>query len=95
MGYIRKALEKDNLEHPRFACCTDNMFEISVRFGWYLCSHMDHQQRPLLIRDEKVKWLDFGSTPDPVNLQPHPGYAWLQSGFSETIPWCKVQLTKQ
>ena len=32
MGYIRKALEKGYLEHPRFACCTDGMFEIFVRF---------------------------------------------------------------
>ena len=41
-------------------------------------SHTDHQQKPVLIRDEKVKWLDFGSTPDPVHLQPHPGYVWLK-----------------
>ena len=33
MGYIRKALEKGYLEHPRSACCTDDMFEIFVRFG--------------------------------------------------------------
>ena len=58
-------------------------------------SHTDHQQKPVLIRDEKVKWLDFGSTPDPVNLQPHPGYVWLKSGYSEAIPWRKVGLTKQ
>ena len=31
-------------------------------------SHSDHQQKPVLIRDKKVKWLDFGSTPDPVNF---------------------------
>ena len=57
-------------------------------------SHTDHQQKPVLIRDETVKWLDFGSTPDPVNLQPHPGYVWLKSGYSESIPWQKVRLTK-
>ena len=51
--------------------------------------------RPVLIRDDKVKWLDFGSTPDPVNLQPHPGYVWLKSGYSEAIPWRKVGLIKQ
>ena len=28
-----KALEKGYLEHPGSACCTDNVFEISVRFG--------------------------------------------------------------
>ena len=58
-------------------------------------SHTDHQQKPVLIRDEKVERLDFGSTPDPVNLQPHPGYVWLKSGYSEAIPWRKVGLTKQ
>ena len=81
MGYIRKALEKGYLEHPGSACCTDDMFEIFVCFTdfwnvykWladayrFSGSHTDHQQKPVLIRDEKVKWLDFGSTPDPVNL---------------------------
>ena len=58
-------------------------------------SHTDYLQKPVLIRDEKVKWLDFGSTPDPVNLQPHAGYVWLKSGYSEAIPWRKVRLTKQ
>ena len=58
-------------------------------------SHTDHQQQPVLIRDDKVKWLDFGSTPDPVTLQPHPGYVWLKSGYSEAIPWRKVGLIKQ
>ena len=43
----------------------------------------------------KVKWVDFISTSDPVNLQPHPGYVWLKSGYSEAIPWRKVRLTKQ
>ena len=33
VGYIRKALEKGYLEHPGSACCTDNMFDIFVRFG--------------------------------------------------------------
>ena len=37
MGYIRKALEKGYLEHPGSACCTDDMFQIFVRFGRYLC----------------------------------------------------------
>ena len=30
-----------------------------------------------------------------MNLQPHPGYVWLKSGYSEAIPWRKVGLTKQ
>ena len=37
MGYIRKALEKAYLEHPGSACCTDDMLEIFVHFGWCLC----------------------------------------------------------
>ena len=28
-------------------------------------------------------------------LQPHPGFVWVKSGYSETIAWRKVQLTKQ
>ena len=38
-----------------------------------------------LIRDDKIKWLDFGMTPDPENLQPHSGFVWVKSGYSETI----------
>ena len=30
-----------------------------------------------------------------VALQPHPGYVWLKSGYSEAIPWRKVGLIKQ
>ena len=37
VGHIRKALEKGYSEHPRVACCTDNMLEIFVRFGRCLC----------------------------------------------------------
>ena len=37
VGHIRKALEKGFSEHPRFACCTNNMFEIFLRFGRCLC----------------------------------------------------------
>ena len=60
-------------------------------------SHVDQQQTPVLIRDDKIKWLDFGTNPDPENPQPHPGFVWVKSGYSETIAiaWCKVQLTKQ
>ena len=38
MGCIWNALEKGYLEDPRSACCTDDMFEIFVRFGRCLCS---------------------------------------------------------
>ena len=37
----------------------------------------------------------FGQTPDPGNLERHPGFVWVKSGYSEAIAWCKVQLTKQ
>ena len=39
--------------------------------------------------------LGFGITPDPENLQPHPGFVWVKSGYSETLAWRKVGLTKQ
>ena len=58
-------------------------------------SHLDQEQTPVLIRDDKTKWLDFGMTPDPQNAQPHPGFVWVKSGYSEAIAWRKVQLTKQ
>ena len=32
VGYIRNALEKNCSEHPRFACCTDDMFQIFCLF---------------------------------------------------------------
>ena len=37
VGHIRKALEEGYLEHPGFACCANDMFEIFVRFGRCLC----------------------------------------------------------
>ena len=40
MGYIRKALEKGYLEHPKSACCTDDMPEIFVCFGRCLCGFL-------------------------------------------------------
>jgi len=39
--------------------------------------------------------LDFGSTLDEGNLPPHPGLLWMKAGYSESIPWRKVRLTKQ
>ena len=111
VGYIRKALEKGYLEHPGSACCTDGMLEIFVLFGHCLCcldvskwlagaykssdNHLDHQRQPVSIRDDRIKWLDFGQTPDPENLEAHPGFVWVKSGYSEAIAWRKVQLTKQ
>ena len=39
--------------------------------------------------------LRFGATPDPENMQAHPGFVWVKSGYSESIAWRKVRLTKQ
>ena len=36
-GDIQKALENSHSEHPRFACCTDDMVQVFVRFGRCLC----------------------------------------------------------
>ena len=58
-------------------------------------SHPDHEHKPVSTRDDEIKWLGFGSTPEPLNLQPHPGCVWLKSGYSEATAWCEVQLTKQ
>ena len=110
VGYIRKALEKDYLEHPGSACCTDDMFEIFVPFGQCVCCLLPlFVNRQLLclytnshnvlllppMRHKNLWWLDFGKTPNPENLEAHPGFVWVKSGYSEAIPWRKVQLTKQ
>jgi hypothetical protein len=83
------------------------MFEIFVRFGQCLCCLLPsvvnrqppcphtNSRKPVLIRDNETKWLDFGQTPDPENLQPDPGFVWVKSGYSMSIAWRKVQLTKQ
>ena len=87
------------------------MLEIFVLFGHCLCcvdvskwlagaykssgNHLDHQRQPVLIRDDRIKWLDFGQTPDPENLEAHPGFVWVKSGYSEAIARRTVQLTKQ
>ena len=49
----------------------------------------------MLIRDHKIKWLDFGTTPDEGSLSPHPGFAWMKAGYRESIEWRKVRLTKK
>ena len=55
----------------------------------------DQHKNPVLIRDHKIKGLDFGTTPDEGNLSPHPGFAWMKAGYSESIEWRNVRLTKQ
>ena len=63
-----------------------------------MCFHKgppNQHKQPVLIQNHKMKWLDFGSTPDEGNLSPNPGFVWMKSGYSESIPWCKVRLTKQ
>ena len=59
-------------------------------------AHSDHNKQPLLFRDKKVKWLDFGATSfgASATLVLHPGEAWLKPGYSPTIPWPRVRLTK-
>ena len=86
------------------------MWEIFVHFGRCLCCFLPlfvNRQVPcphtnsrsvLLLRPmhpRNLKWLDFGKIPDPENLEAHPGFVWVKSGYSEAIPWRKVQLTKQ
>ena len=105
MGYIRKALKKGYLEHPglhavlttclRFSSILkrSDFWDVSKWLaGAYRSSgsHLDHQRKPVLMRDEKIKWLDFGKTPDPENLEAHPGFVWVKSGYSVAIPWRKV-----
>ena len=53
--------------------------------------HLDQHEKPVLIQDHKMKWLDFGIIPDEGNLSPHPGVVWMKAGYSESIEW----LTKQ
>ena len=57
--------------------------------------HLDQHKKPVLIRDHKMKWLDFGTTPDEGNLSPYPGFVCMKAGDSESIEWRKVRLTKQ
>ena len=91
IGYIRKALEEGYLEHPRSACCADGMSEVFVRFGRCVCCLL-----PLFVRQLSCHTKPFfGITPNPVNLQPHPGCVWFKSGYSAAAPWRKVRLTKQ
>ena len=83
--------------YSRFAA-TCYFWDVSRQLaGAYASSsnHLDQHQQPLLIRDHKMKWLNFGSTPDEGNLSPHPGFVWMKAGYSESILWCKVRLTKQ
>ena len=80
------------------ACClflSTGSYHVCIQIHESSASHVNHAQKPVLIRDNKIKRLDFGSTPDPLNLQPHPGLVWLKSGCCEAIAWCKVRLTKQ
>ena len=77
------------MDDAHVACCH------LLSTGSYHVCHLDHQRKPVLIGDEKIKWLDFGKTPDPENPEAHPDFVSVKSGYSEAIPWRKVQLTKQ
>ena len=83
MGYVRKALEKGYLEHPGLYAVLTTCLSFSSFFDgacvpcclflstgcYHVCIQID-----TMGRDDKIKWLDFGTTPDPENLQPHPGF---------------------
>ena len=59
-------------------------------------AHPDQNEQPVLIRDKKVKWSDFGATPmgaSPALVSYH-GEVWLKSGYAETMLWRRVRLTK-
>ena len=57
--------------------------------------HLDEDKKPVLIRDPQMKRLGFGTTPDEGNLSPNSGFVWMKAGYSESIEWRKVRLTKQ
>ena len=70
---------------------------LAASFPWAYASSSDHlhqHKKPVLIRDHKMKSLDFGTTPDEGNLSPHPGFVWMKAGYSESIERHKVRLTK-
>ena len=76
----------------------NNFWDVSRWLAGAYASASDHlgqHKNPVLIRNHKMKWLDFGTTTDEGNLSPHPGFAWMKAGYSESIEWRKVRLTKQ
>ena len=81
----------------RFLSALDGACVARWLAGAYASSsdHLDQHKKPVLIRDHKIKWLDFGTTPDEGSLSPHPGFTWMKAGYSESIEWRKVRLTKQ
>ena len=99
MGYIRKAHEYGIWNTPNLhagfltflsvsgdayvACC------LSLSTGSYHVRVQIHIPR-CCIKDDRIKWLQFGRTPDLENLQPHPGFVWVKEGYSEPIACRKV-----
>ena len=100
LGYPGSACCTDNMyenfvHFGRCVCCLLPLF-VNRQLP---CLHTNSRNvlllPPMHHRKDKIKWLDFGQTPDPENSEPHPGFIWVKSGYSEAIAWCKVQLTKQ
>ena len=62
----------------------NDFWNVSLWMAGAYASSSDHldQKQPVLIRDYKIKWLDFGSNPDEGNISPHPGFVWMKSGYS-------------
>ena len=68
----------------RVACClflSTGSSHVRIQIHSTGCCFPSAPQKPL--------------TPDPENLQAHPGFVWVKSGYSEAIAWHKVRLTKQ
>ena len=79
VGYIRKALEKGNSEHPGSACCTDGMFEIFVRFGRHMCFLL-----PLFV-DRQLPCLHTNSL-HALLLPPPPNFTAMGMTEWEALP---------
>ena len=107
MGYIWKALEKGYLEHPglhavlttflRFSSILDGACVPCCPFLSTGNHHVCIQIYTTCCCFPRCTTIALGAqkTPDPENLQLHPGFVWVKSGYSETIAWRKVRLTKQ
>ena len=67
----------------------------SYKFTQRAVASPDAPLKPLVrkrARSGGETWVQVTRRPD---LEAHPGFVWVKSGYSEAIPWRKVQLTKQ
>ena len=58
-------------------------------------SHETQHKKPVLISDEKIKWLDFGCISEGSNPDHILGSVWVKCGYGDSIPWQHVRLSKQ